>query len=127
MDNMTQSQPFTRIFRKSTSALIATVMAVVLLASVSRSLAVTMTWTNGNDVWNSLTAWTTNQATGIDPVTATNIVCGAGPVSHVNATCVGGTGGFPAIGDTAFFTNNTSYTVSVNTPTTVGFITFSNT
>ena len=124
---MTQSQTVTRIFRKSTPALIAAVIAVGLLASVPRGLAVTMTWTNGSDVWTSPTAWTTNQSTGIDPVTLTNISCGAGAVSNVTATCVGGTGGFPAVADTARFTNDTSYAVTVNTPTTVGFITFSNT
>ena len=57
---MTQSQLVTRILRKSTPLLIAAVVTLGLLASASRGLAVTMTWTNGNDVWSSLTAWTTN-------------------------------------------------------------------
>jgi hypothetical protein len=126
MDKMTQSRRVTRFFRKSTPALIAALMAIGLLASASRCLAVSMTWTNSNDVWTSLTAWTTNQATGIDPVSLTNITCGVGSVSNVTATCAGGTGGFPGVADTADFTNNTSYTVTVNTPTTVGYATFSN-
>ena len=94
---MTQLQVVTRISRKSTPALIAVVVAVGLLVGASRVMAVSMTWTNGNDVWSSTTAWTTNQATGIDPVTLTNITCGAGSVSNVIATCVGGTGGFPGV------------------------------
>jgi hypothetical protein len=104
-------------------------MAFGLLATAPRGLAVTMTWTNGNDVWNSTTAWTTNQSSGQDPTDPglSNVTCIAGAVTNVTATCVGGTGGFPSTADTARFTNDTSYTVNVSAPTTVGFITFSNT
>lgn len=101
-------------------------MAVGLLASASRGLAVTLTWTNGSAPWNSTTAWTTNQATGIDPVGLTNVTCSAGTVSNVTATCVGGTGGFPGYPDTAMFTNNANDTVTINISTNLSFLTFSN-
>jgi len=123
---MTQSKPVTRIFRKSTPALIAAVVAVGLLVSASLGLAVTLTWTNGSASWNSTTAWQTNVFTGVDPVTATNIVCGAGPVSNVTAACVGGTGGFPATGDVAMFTNNANDIVTVTSSTNLSSLVFSN-
>ncbi len=124
---MTQSQLLTRIFRKSTPILIATVMAVGLLAGASRSQAFNLTWTNGNGAWNSTTAWTTNQATGVDPVGLTNITCSAGAVSNVTATCVGGTGGFPSTGDTAFFTNSLNPNVTVTSSANLSTLIFSNT
>ena len=124
---MTQLLAVTRMFRKSTPSLLAAVIAIGLLANASRALAVTMTWTNGDDVWNSSTAWTTNQATGIDPIGLTNVNCVAGTVSDVTAVCVGGTGGFPATGDTAWFTNNHSPHVTVNITTNLSNLVFSNT
>ncbi len=126
MDNMTQLQAFTRIPRKPTPTLLAAIMAIGLLAGASRGLAVTMTWTNGNDVWSSPTAWTTNQATGIDPVGLTNVTCSAGDVSNVTATCVGGTGGFPGTGDTGMFTNLTNPNVTVTSSTNLSALVFSN-
>ena len=126
MDNMIQLQPLTRIFRKSTPALVAAVMALGLLASASRGLAFSLTWTNGNDVWNSTTAWTTNQATGLD-TNGNPVVCSAGIVSNATVTCVGGTGGFPSTGDTAFFTNNSSPNVTVTAPASLSTLVFSNT
>ncbi len=127
IDKMTQLQPITRIFQKSTPTLIAAVVAVVLLASAPRSLAFNLTWTNGNDTWNSTTAWTTNQASGIDTNGLTNVVCSAGFVSNVTATCAGGTGGIPSTGDTAFFTNSSNPNVTVTGSTNVSSIVFSNT
>ena len=126
---MIQSQFVTRVFRKSVPAIVAAVMAIGLLASVSRTSAITMTWTNGNDVWNSTTAWTTNLASGQDPNDPglSNVTCIAGSVTNVTATCTGGTGGFPGLADQARFTNNTSYTVTLNITTNVGVVTFSNT
>ena len=62
----------------------------MLLASVvgaGNSHAATLIWTNGNDYWQSTTAWTTNLA--------------------------GGTGGFPGSGDDAFFTNAATYSVTL--------------
>lgn len=102
-------------------------MAIGLLASASRGLAVTMTWTNGSDVWTSPTAWTTNLATGTDPSGGTGVVCVAGAVSNVTATCLGGTGGFPGAGDQARFTNNTSIAVTLNITTNLSVLTVSNT
>ncbi len=111
-------------------------MAVGLLASVSRGLAVTMTWTNGSDVWTSPTAWTTNQSTaytneiiGVVTNQVTNSLCVAvlPPNSIVVTNCVGGTGGSPSSGDSARFTNNTSYTVTVNVTTNLSVMTFTNT
>lgn len=72
-------------------------MAVGLLGSASHGLAVTMTWTNGSDVWTSTTAWETN-----------------GP---------GAAGAFPGVDDSARFTNDSTYTVTVNITTNVGVIT----
>lgn len=123
---MIQSQFVTRIVRKSTPVLTAAVMAIGLLAGASRGLAETMTWTNGSDLWTSATAWQTNLATGIDPVTLTNITCGSGSVSNITAYCVGGYG-VPQGDDQARFTNNTTYTVTVNTTTNVAILTTSNT
>lgn len=123
---MIQSQLVTRILRKSTPVLIATVVAIGLLAGASRALAVTMTWTNGSALWTSTTAWTTNQATGIDPVNSTNITCGAGAVSNVTATCVGGNG-IPGINDQARFTNNANITVTISTATTGSTVIVTNT
>src|SRR5579862_3185245 len=120
--------PITPSFQKSLRSTFFTVaLAAGLLAGASRTMAITMTWTNNDDVWNSSTAWTTNQATGIDPVGLTNVTCSAGAVSNVSATCVGGTGGFPGTGDTASFTNNHSPHVTVNLSTNVGNVIFSNT
>lgn len=136
MDNMTQSQPLTRVFRKSTPALIAVVMAVGLLAGASRGLAVNLTWTNGNNVWNSTTAWQTNLSTaytneiiGVVTNQVTNSLCVATlpPNSIFVTNCVGGTGGFPATGDTAFFTNSTSPNVTVTSSTNLSTLVFSNT
>ena len=124
---MTQLQPITRIFQKSTPTLIATAIAIGLLAGASRVLAFGLTWTNANDTWNSSTAWQTNVFTGVDPVTATNITCGAGPVSNVTATCTGGTGGIPSTGDTAFFTNSSNPNVTVTISTNLSTLVFSNT
>jgi fibronectin-binding autotransporter adhesin len=138
---MIQSQPVTRILRKSTPALIAVLMVIGLLASASRGLAATLTWTNTvSDVWTSLTAWQTN------PVdVATNTISPPGTVNlgclpDVNAivggiatnitTCtsvVGGSDGFPALADSARFTNSATYAVTVNVTTNVSAITFSNT
>jgi fibronectin-binding autotransporter adhesin len=135
---MTQSQPVNRIFRKSTTALIAAVMAVGLLASASRGHAqVTLTWTNGNDVWNSTTAWQTNvlttytnDYTGGVTNQITNAVCQA-VITDTNSVgitnCVGGTGGFPSIGDTALFTNNTNPKVTVTGSTSLRSLVFTNT
>jgi hypothetical protein len=122
---MIQSQLVTRILRKSTPALIASVMAIGLLAGASPGLAVTMTWTNGSALWTSTSAWTTNLATGIDPVNSTNITCGAGAVSNITSTCVGGNG-VPGIDDQARFTNNTSYTVTLNIVTNISVVTVTN-
>ena len=122
---MIQSQLVTRMFRKPTPVLIAAIMAIGLLACASRGLAANLTWTNGNDVWTSPTAWTTNQATGLDPVTATNITCGVGAVSNVTATCVGGNG-VPSTGDLAFFTNNANPKVSFTSSPTLSTLVFSN-
>jgi hypothetical protein len=113
---MKQSQPVTRNFCKSTPALIAAVLAVGLLAGASRGLAVTMTWTNGNGVWTSTTAWQTNLATGTDPVGLTNLTCVAGDLTNVTATCApGGSGAFPGTGDTAMFTNSPVVTINIST------------
>jgi hypothetical protein len=134
---MTQMQFVTGILRKSTPLLIAAVMAVGLLAGAPHGLAVTMTWTNGSDVWTSPTAWTTNQSTaytneviGIVTNQVTNSFCLATLPSNsiVITNCVGGTGGFPSAGDQARFTNNTSYTVTI--PSSINNlrnVTFSNT
>ena len=124
---MTQLQPITRIFQKSTPTLIAAVIAVGLLAGASRVLAFGLTWTNGNDVWSSTTAWTTNLVSGIDTNGLTNVTCVVGPVSNVTAACAGGTGGIPSTGDTAFFTNSLSPNVTVISSTNVSSIVFSNT
>ena len=126
INNMIQSQLFTRILRKSTPALIATVVAIGLLAGASHGLAVTMTWTNGTANWTSATAWTTNQASGTDPVGLTNVTCIAGSVTNVTATCVGGNG-VPGINDEARFTNDTSYTVTLSINTNLSVVTVSNT
>jgi len=103
-------------------------MALGLLASASRGLALTMTWTNGSDVWNSATAWQTNLASGTDPVGLTNVLCStqlpAGATAVTN--CIGGTGGFPSTGDTASFTNNANPKVTVNISTNLSILTFSN-
>jgi hypothetical protein len=113
---MKQSQPVTRILRKSTPALIAVVMAVGLLASATRGLAVTMTWIDGNAVWNSTTAWQTNIATGLDPVSLTNLTCVASDLTNVTATCApGGVGAFPGTGDSAVFTNSPVVTINIST------------
>jgi hypothetical protein len=96
------------------SGFVAVVLLLLGFAGVAH--AYSLTWTNGNDVWTSTTAWTTNLASGTDPVGLTNVTCVAGAVNNITATCVGGTGGYPSLGDMAFFTNSTSYTVTINTP-----------
>ncbi len=126
INEMLRSQPVIRILRKSIPALIATVMAIGLLASAPQGLALTMTWTNGNDVWTSTTAWQTNVASGTDPVGLTNVTCIAGAVTNITSYCVGGNGGPPGTGDSARFTNNTSYAVTINITTNVTTMTFSN-
>ena len=60
-------------------------LALVVGAGISH--AADLTWTGGDDVWQSTTAWTTN--------------------------VTGGTGGFPGPGDDAFFTNAATYTVTL--------------
>ncbi len=112
-------------------------MVVGLLASATRGHAqATLVWTNGSDNWNSTTAWQTNlftaytnEVVGIVTNQVTNSLCVADlpPNSIVVTNCVGGTGGFPGIGDQARFTNNTSYTVTLNANTDVGLLTVSNT
>ncbi len=135
---MFQTQPVTRILRKSTPALIAAVIAVGLLTSASKGLAASLTWTNGSALWTSTTAWQTNLVTGYtnDITGATNVFIYCVPDlaaypgaigTNVPPDCGGGgTGGFPGLGDHARFTNNTSYTVIVNVPTDVGLLTVSN-
>ncbi len=126
---MMQPQLVSRTLRKSTLASAITVLAVGLLAGAARAPAVTMTWTNGNDVWTSATAWTTNTSTAFDTVGLTNVECAAQLPSGSTfiTNCVGGTGGVPAIDDQARFTNNTSYVVTVNVTTNLSVLTVSNT
>src|ERR1043166_1873946 len=132
-NTMIQSQLVTRRLRKSTPALIALVAAIGLLACATHTLAVTMTWTNGNALWTSTTAWQTNLSTaytneivGVVTNQVTNSLCVATlpPNSIVVTNCVGGTGGIPSTGDNAHFTNNTSYAVTVNVTTNVSTLTF---
>jgi len=119
----------------------AAILAVGLLASASRSLAASLTWTNTvGDVWNSPTAWQTNPvdvATNtISPPATVNLGC----VPDVNAivggiatdltictSVVGGGDGFPAMADSASFTNDATYAVNINVTTNVSSIIFSNT
>jgi fibronectin-binding autotransporter adhesin len=117
----------------------AAVMAIGLLTGASRGVAITMTWTNDSDLWTSSTAWTTNLVTGYtnDITGATNVFIncvpdlsvypGAIATNNIAPCGAGGTGGFPGLSDQARFTNNTSYTVTVNVTTNVGLITFSST
>ncbi|HTS19892.1 MAG TPA: hypothetical protein VMP11_20115 [Verrucomicrobiae bacterium] len=114
------------MLHKSTPVLLAALAAVAFLAGACRTQAVTLTWTNGNDVWTSPTAWTTNLASGIDPVGLTNVSCVVGPVSNVTATCAGGDGAFPGTGDLALFTNSLNPVVTVNISTNVSNIEVSN-
>jgi len=114
-------------------------MAVGLLASASRGLAASLTWTNTvGDVWTSLTAWQTDLVdvvtNTITPPATVNLGCvpnintiPGGIVTNLITCGGGGSDGFPATADQAFFTNNSSYTVTVNVTTNVGAITFSNT
>ena len=126
-ESMNHTQPITQIVRKSTQVLFAAIVAIGLLASASHGLAITMTWTNGSALWTSTTAWTTNTTTSSDGIT-TNFCNPVVPTGFTVITnCAGGTGGFPAIGDEASFTNNTSYTVTIPGATTVGIMTFTNT
>ena len=62
-------------------------LMLVLVVGAGISHAADLTWTNGDGVWQSTTAWTTN--------------------------LTGGTGGFPGPGDDAFFTNAATYTVTL--------------
>src|SRR5881296_2666198 len=105
---MNQTQSVTRILRKPTATRIAAAMSIGLLASALSARAITMTWTNGNDVWTSPTAWTTNLSTaytneivGVVTNQVTNSFCVATlpPNSTVVTNCTGGTGGFPGIND----------------------------
>jgi fibronectin-binding autotransporter adhesin len=99
-----------------------------LLASAGPALAITMTWTNGNDVWTSTTAWTTNLLSGTDPAGLTNVTCVATTVTNATGTCTGGTGGWPQSGDSAQFTNDASYRVTASTSVTnLNNLIFSNT
>ncbi|HVM61295.1 MAG TPA: hypothetical protein VMV72_10555 [Verrucomicrobiae bacterium] len=120
-----QSSSLTTIFRKSTAPVLAAVMVIGFFASACRTWAVSMTWTNGNDVWTSPTAWTTNQATGFDVAGQTNVTCSPNPVTNVTATCVGGAGAFPGTGDEADFTNGL-LAVTLNISTNVGILSVSN-
>jgi hypothetical protein len=116
IDRMIPSHSLTSIFRKSTPIFLATGAALALLAGASRGLAVTMTWTNGNDVWSSTTAWQTNIATGTDPVGLTNLVCVASDLTNVTAICApGGSGAFPGMADAAMFTNSPVVTINIST------------
>ncbi len=104
------------ILRRSTPMFLAAGVAIGLLAGASRALAVTMTWTNGNGVWNSTTAWQTNYYTGTDPVGLTNMVCVSSDLTNVTATCTpGGSGAFPGTADIAFLTNNAIVTINIST------------
>src|SRR5437867_10438912 len=123
---MNQTQSVTRILRKPTPTLIAAAVSIGLLASALSARAITMTWTNGSAVWTSPTAWTTNLFTGLEPIGLTNSTCSPTATSNVTDTCTGGTGGFPGLGDQARFTNDTSYTVTINVTTNVGLLTVSN-
>ncbi len=101
-----------------------------LIAGATRSHAVSLTWTNGSDVWASMTAWQTNlytaytnDLTGGITNSVTNSFCEGvlPPGSIIVSNCNGGgTGGFPSGGDDVAFTNDTGYTVSFSSaPATI--------
>ncbi len=117
----------------------AAVLAVGLLASASRGRAASLTWiSTNNDVWTSTSAWSTNlvdvYTNTISPAgtvilgceTDVNAIVG-GLVTNLTMCGSGGTNGFPAMADSALFTNNATYTVNINVTTNVSAITFSNT
>ena len=116
---MIHKSTVTRAVRGSSLVIGAIVLALALLVGAGPGLAITMTWTNGDDVWTSTTAWQTNVtlATSSDGVT-TNF-CSVVPtgftvITNCSGTVGGGTGGFPSSGDNANFTNNISSTVTIS-------------
>ena len=70
-----------------------------MILGASAGHAATLVWTNGSDFWQTTTAWTTNG---------------------------GSTGDAPGPADTAYFTNTTAYTVTLNADTTVKELLFAN-
>ncbi len=135
---MIQTQPVTRILRKSTQTLMAAVMAIGLLASASQGRAENLIWTSGAGNWASTTAWTTNLFTvytntisGVltnqDPASILNclaVIPGGDYTNSVTLTnCVGGVGGPPSDSDTALFTNAGPYSVTVNALTSINRLT----
>ncbi|HVM62207.1 MAG TPA: hypothetical protein VMV72_15200 [Verrucomicrobiae bacterium] len=111
--------------RFATDVLCGLIAVSALLGFTGVAQGVGLTWTNGDDVWTSTTAWTTNVFSGIDTNGLTNVTCVAGGYTLSNTTaCIGGTGGYPGGDDHAYFTNSSTYTVTINTPTTVSDVSF---
>jgi hypothetical protein len=125
-NTMIDLQLVIRTFRTSTSLLVAAGIGV--LAGASHALADTLTWTNGSGVWANPVNWTTNVVSGLDSnsVPSTNVICVASGYTLTNITyCLGGNG-IPGGGDEARFTNDTTYTVTINGNTNLSIVTFSN-
>ena len=113
------------------------IVALVLAGAATTQAQVSLTWTNTTgDSWESTTAWQTNIVTSYTnfisgsvtspvPATACQALIPPGALGMFDPCAPGGSGGFPGGQDSATFSNDTSYTITVpSDPGTLSSVTF---